>query len=68
MIIIPFGIIFTIIGFITYRMNLKAAREIELRRIENRISEIARRKAEPGQDEAERPGYRPRTRRVRSRR
>ncbi|MFN4185589.1 MAG: hypothetical protein ACK4M6_12455 [Hyphomonas sp.] len=66
MIIVPFGIIFLIIGFITYQANMKAAREMEHRRIQNRLAEIERRNATSGGSEETQPSAR--TRRVRSRR
>lgn len=44
-IIIPFGLIMTIIGFIAYRLNVKAEREMELRQIQNRLAQIERQKA-----------------------
>lgn len=65
-IIVPFGIIFLIIGFFTYQANLKAARELEHRRIQNRLAQIQREKASALDGEAPEPPAR--TRRVRSRR
>lgn len=66
MIIIPFGIIFVIVGSIIYRLNLNAARELEHRRITSRLADIERRNAAIAAGEAVEPSSR--TRRVRSRR
>ncbi|PKP82958.1 MAG: hypothetical protein CVT79_02605 [Alphaproteobacteria bacterium HGW-Alphaproteobacteria-18] len=65
-IVVPFGIIFLIIGFFTYQANVKAAREMEHRRIQNRLAEIERRNAAAGASDDPQPSAR--TRRVRSRR
>lgn len=63
MIVIPFGIIFLIVGFIAYCLNVKADREIAHRQIESRLAEIERRKAA-----GDTPQPAARSRRVRSRR
>ena len=65
-IIIPFGIIFTIFGFIMYKMDQKASRDIEMMQIQSRLAEIERRKQAETNGEAPEPLAR--TRRIRSRR
>ena len=64
--IIPFGLIAVIGGFITYKLNQKAERELAQARIRSRLAEIERQK------QAEAAGEPPvafaRTRRIRSRR
>jgi hypothetical protein len=65
-IILPFGLIFLIVGFIIYRMDLKAAREREFREIQSRLAEIERRKQAEAAGEVFEPVAK--TRRIRSRR
>ena len=66
MIFIPFGVIFVIAGFIIYKMDQKAVRDIEMMQVRSRLAEIERRK----QAEADGEPFEPpaRTRRIRSRR
>lgn len=64
-IILPFGIIFLLIGYFTYQANLKAAREIELWRIQSRLAEIERLKASEGAGDAGQPSAGPRRTRPR---
>lgn len=65
-IVIPFGIIFTIAGFIFYLLDKKAAREVEMMQIQSRLAEIERRKAAEAAGESFEPPAR--TRRIRARR
>ncbi|MGE6697677.1 hypothetical protein ACQKH5_08305 [Hyphomonas sp. NPDC076900] len=65
-IIIPFGIIFLLVGFFSYKADQKAAREIAHRQIQGRLAEIERQKASEAAGEGVEPASR--TRRIRSRR
>lgn len=65
-IFVPLGIISLFAGFFAYKMNEKAARDIEQMRIRSRLAEIERQKQ--AADAGEPPPPVARTRRIRARR